>query len=190
MRRFLLLTVIAVIALTSIATAFDGKRKGFVIGGGIGFAPVTKATSDDPEASDYDEFSYATDVTMGYAFGNRDMILLIGRTGTYLTDERLLSGDPVEVSVTQGFAGLAFRHYFRSEAPSLFVTAGIGAQTWYSDTFKFIRPEERTSILVGVGYEFARHFQVDASISSGTTTLHHADYDNTTIVVTIGGLIF
>jgi hypothetical protein len=146
--------------------AFDGKRKGFILGGGIGVG----VTSYGYESHYYREYSssmsaseiaFATDLRIGYA--PSDLVQVYGMSKVAW----LISGG----LTATGVAGPGVTYFFDPAAPSWFVTAGLGLSTWS----KFIGTHfvgDRNSwygfgLSVGAGYEFARHASIEGSLTWG-----------------------
>ncbi len=48
MKRLICLVLILAVILPASSSAFDGNRKGFVLGGGLGFTPVMRISAENP----------------------------------------------------------------------------------------------------------------------------------------------
>lgn len=175
------------------ANAFDYERKGFVIGVGAGYAPLMTGSTDEGTLILDDKAGLGANFIVGYAWNNRDMILYLTDAGIYEDTVNVYCGGILvhqnEINFSQGFGGLAFRHYLSDSAPSAFVTAGVGLQLWL--------PNERFSchrgvgFLVGAGYEFVKHFQVSGSYSFGfTQNSYDTEYRHSQIVFVLTGLLY
>lgn len=138
---------------------FDGNRKGFVFGGGLGFSSVTTSASfrRDSETT----VGAGAQLLIGYALNDGNMIIFESIAGGYR--------DRIDGIGVQIFNGASWYHYFRSSGRSAFTTAGIGR-------YLIMRGGLSNSIgvefglLIGGGYEFARHWQAGAYFSFGRTS--------------------
>jgi len=149
--------------------AFDGQRKGFVVGLGTGFAPLIKGVSLESDQDSDTRIGYSSGLVIGYAWNNRNMVLLQVSQGLYEeTLDVYYSGRVVyrdNIQFYQGFAGFVFRRYFSPEARSPYVTAGVGSEQWLPEDH--LDEQDGTGFLIGGGYEFAKHFQLEGSYSFG-----------------------
>ena len=178
-------TFLFVLLISTIASAFDGERQGFVIGGGAGFAPMAdwqiKGFSSVSEKSS----GLAVNLFAGYAFDDNFMIVL-QRDGVFhktftITDD--------EENIFQGFTGIVLYYYFNDIGKSFFLTSGIGLQNFtilekgtdkYSADFGF---------LIGGGYEFIEHLQIYSSFSYGQTKTTF-EFEHTQLMVTLSFVTF
>jgi len=107
----------------SSALAFDGQRKGFVIGGGLGlgFAGVS---SDDWAQTDMENMGYSFNFGIGYAWSEENMIVFLVEGVSYYDDY-----DGYEdIYMSQSFGGFGYYHYFGMMGNSPFIKAGLGLQ--------------------------------------------------------------
>ena len=149
MRR--LIFIIAIILLSSISHAFDGQRKSLNLGLGLGVCPISKIShygNGDVGAS--------FDFTAGYSFNNQDAFLYSVKASSafFANDEALC----------QVIEGINWYHYFRNSSPSLYSIWGLGSSYFGTECWT---SERGLGLVVGLGYEFARHFSLNAFILSG-----------------------
>lgn len=135
------------------AYAWDGRHKGFVIG--IGAGPA-RATGMSGEAVYVNRLQ--TDFKIGYAVSDKVQIHYFGSTIWSMGDVI----DHFMICVT---------HYTKPEAPTSFVSAGLGSsmQAW-----NILDGGYRTgspSLQAGAGYEFLRHLNAEATLLA--TRLEH-----------------
>lgn len=147
---------------TSPSQAFDGNRKGFTLGCGLGMGrTIYEAAGRSAGKSDV-----ATSFSAGYAWNEQNEVALWS------------SGASKE-----GFHGLVYTRYF-APAPGKAYYLHAGAGLRYSHRFRkpsFIDfgphwPKIGLGLMVGGGYEFAPHYQVHSGISYGTIDNAGRDY--------------
>ncbi len=160
--------IIAICLLMPISSlAFDGNRKGFVLGGGLGFAPVSKWDVDvdfyDLGLGSVDEskVGVAVNFIIGGAFDEHNMLVYEGNVTGF-------NSDLFNESVAQGFNGAVWYHYFGPTGKSAFTAVGLGL--FYFKVGDYDPTDPGGAILLGGGYEFARHWQVGAYAGFGKTT--------------------
>jgi hypothetical protein len=161
---FFISFTITLSAVTS--RAFDGNRKGFVVGGGVGFAP-TAINKSYPNYYNIDESSsgLASNFIIGYAWNELNMIVYEGNAVGYSTESgRGASSSTVDVY--QGFSGFSWYHYFGPVGKSAFITGGYGRYVFFFYEQSADLGVDQMSIdqiggalQIGAGYEFARHWQ-------------------------------
>ena len=178
------------------AQAFDGKRKGFVLGGGLGlgldsytqsvegpmFGP--KRTSDRET-----RFAIATDFKIGGGI-NEQWMLYYHSWSAWFSFENALNST---VTILNQIGGLGARYY--PDAQSAFFVAGSMGLSYWTTPF-----EDNSDgwlgfgILGGVGYEFVPHWSVEASIGWGnpskTQNSDKAESNALAFLVTVNGLAF
>ncbi|MDD4050515.1 MAG: hypothetical protein PHR28_01270 [candidate division Zixibacteria bacterium] len=187
MKKTTILITLSAILLASTATGFDGHRKGFVLGGGLGFAPVARWSVEESFLG-HTVYGYhetkagvGVNVLIGYAWDEKNMIVYEGNAAGY-------NSDILKETITQGFDGGAWYHYFGQPGKTAFTTVGFG--------FYGFLPEETDhhdpgyGMLLGGGYEFARHLQVGAYLSFGVTSADDIDYHHTSLSVLVSGVAF
>lgn len=130
------------------ALAFDGHRKGFVLGFGAGPGYL------DFRQESENAFGVQTDLKLG--FGQSDQVII------HYTGKQIWHSN-VSTLYTEAMPMLGVTRYMKPEARSFFVTgaAGLGV-------LAFITGDESTGAEIGpaaslgAGYEFARHWGVEA----------------------------
>lgn len=175
--RKVLLVVSLVLLMMASGWSFDGNRKGFVLGGGLGLAPTAKFEIDNTSYS-HSKAGIGLNLIIGYAWDEMNMIVYEGNIAGYSE-----SG----VDVTQGFNGASWYHYFGPQGKSFFTTVGLGAYVFSIDEYD---ADPGGAILLGGGYEFARHWQVSAYFSVGKTSDGPIDFNHNHFNILIGGVAF
>ena len=153
--RLLLLAALLATAASTHVHAFDGQRKGFQIGVGIGahtseigyraeFAPQTVDSAQQMAISGQ----------LGYGFSNRIVGFLGGRGGSVVIDNR-------EASLA--VVGFGATVYFNESSPSIYATGMFGSA---SIGFADEEPEFNDvgkSWMIGVGYEVTDRLHLELS---------------------------
>ena len=179
--RYQKLVLVAVLLLMAgSVSGFNGERRGFVLGGGIGFAPVAKWSVEDFDES---KAGVAIHLVVGHAWNDFNMIVYEGNVAGFTVDS--YSG---EQTLSQGFNGAAWYHYFGPSGKSAYTVAGLGLYVFDKDDFGANDPG--FGVLLGGGYEFSRHWQVGGYLSFGRTSLGRYDYNHTHISVLISTVAF
>jgi hypothetical protein len=172
--------LVLIVLLSTSTFAFDGNRKGFVLGGGLGFALQGKYSFD---AIDFEEdgSGLALNLVIGGAFDERNMLVYEGNVMGYTSDlfDRL---------ITQGFNGASWYHYFGETGRSFYSTLGIGFYVFEMEDFDSNDPG--FGLLLGGGYEFAKHWQVGAYYSYGKTSDAGFDFTHHHINLLFTGIAF
>jgi hypothetical protein len=164
---FLLVLVAAVDA--SPAHAFDGRREGFMLGFGAGYGGL-----DAPQFVHDNASGIATRLEIGVGLSDRWMVHYAGKQVLDLGEDGHVQLLPM-VGVT---------HYLKSDAGSLLLTAGGGVSLLAEDGQENFNGG--SSLFVGAGYEFARHWNVEVDYvnSFDTAATTH------TFLVTVGALAY
>jgi len=159
-----LLTAALLLGLCSSAMGFDGNRKGFVLGGGVGVSPVITATNSE-FGVDLSSAALATQFFIGHAWDDRNM-LVFEINASYSEPDDWYSG--VEfVEVLQELGGACWYHYYGERGASLFSAVGVG---FYVAGAKLNGEDDAGSGIgyeLGAGYEFAKQVQVGAYLIGG-----------------------
>ncbi len=180
------IAVLLTITLVATASAFDGTRKGFVLGGGLGLGPVASISVDGLSSASEDKSGLALNLLIGYAWDEQNMLV-------YLRDGVLFSVDVAlgkSVNAIQGFSGLGWYHYFGPVGHTAFVVGGLGLQDYTSLDSDYESNDPGFGMLLGGGYEFARHIQVHGALSFGKTSFSVVDFNHSQIVITVTAIAF
>ncbi|MEW6412498.1 MAG: hypothetical protein AB1483_08510 [Candidatus Zixiibacteriota bacterium] len=189
-RLKVILTAVIVLILASQASAFDGKRKGVVLGLGLGFSPWVHGSLDDPEEESA-QGGFAGNVIAGYALSEKDVVLVV-HDGVFYTEtiyREALDGSLSKTRDTdyQGFRGIGYRRYMDPAGRSLFVTAALGEQRASKEETGFI---SGFGLLVGGGIEFTKHLEFYASYAAGTASHDAHDYTFSQFMLSFTGVIY
>lgn len=184
-----LLLFVVLLLIAGSAMAFNGERKGFVLGGGLGFAPVSRWSVDmSPYGTgpyDFDETKagVALHLVIGHAWDEHNMIVYEGNVTGYSSEDEW-----DDRMVSQGFNGAAWYHYFGPAGKSAFTVGGLGFYVFHVEDFDANDPG--FGVLLGGGYEFARHWQVGGYVSFGSSSSEGVDFTHNHISVLVSGVAF
>jgi len=175
MKKVLLISLVLVLFIAGTSSAFNGQRRGFVLGGGAGLAPSCKF---EHGSFDENKAGVGFQFIIGGAFDEKNMLVYEGNVVGF-------NSDAFDEGISQGFNGASWYHYFGRTGRSAFSTVGIG--------FEVMNVEDEYAdpgfgMLLGGGYEFARHWQVGVYIGFGSTT--NPDFDHSHISVLVSGIAF
>jgi len=187
-KLIVLCAVVLTMASMNVAEAFDGHRKGFVVGGGAGFSPHASWESDALGNPDDDGAGTGINVFVGYGWDRANLIGFEGNIVKYNTDV-----DNKQVDAYQGFRGISWYHYFGDEGRSFFTVAGLGLYAYIFEDFDSNTDgtnDQGGGFLAGGGYEFMKHWQLGVYASGGRTRTPHYDYDHTHVNFLVSGLVF
>ena len=178
--------------LASTSFGFDGNRKGFVLGGGLGFAPISgwsgRGTFGAAQVV-IDTSEYRTgagfNFLIGHGWDEKNLIVFEINMSRWNSD--LLDNQPTTV---QGTIGAVWYHYFGLPGRSFFTAAGLGP-------YRVIRVASRTmdqsvggGIMLGGGYEFARHWQLGGYFSTGFSSATYGNWSYTDFKVLVSAVAF
>ena len=193
----LAVSIVGVMLLTAAnASAFDGQRKGFILGFGLGpgmdmhkqnaSVSVLGISLLDQDFVDESKFAFATDFRLGYAPNNQLIIYYDNKVSWFKADwgEEMavnISTGSVnimgysDVMVLSGLTGFGVSYFLAPQAPSPFFTGGLGlasSMTFESGTSARIG----FGFFVGGGYEFAPHWFAEGNISYGSAAKSESMY--------------
>jgi hypothetical protein len=167
------LVAFLLLCVTTEVDAFDGQRKGFILGGGAGLAHTsfTQEVSVDywgyhesVESDRENKVGVATDFKIGYAWDNSWAIYYTSKVSWFGMENTY--GKDVTIASGQGAA--AVTHWFKPQVPSWFVAGGLGYSTW-SLPFEDNAPDTwiGPGLFMGGGYEFSRHWSFEGYLAWG-----------------------
>ncbi len=163
------MTVFITMAAISPCLAFDGKRSGFILGGGIGFglASYTQTiegfgmslTSDRENSG-----AIATDVRIGFASNEQLEIYFASKEIWF----GLTNAYNEKVTIDNAVVALGVSYYLNPTVPAFFVTGGLGLSSW-SLPFESPSPDPWVGfgLYGGAGYEFSKHYSFELDLMYG-----------------------
>jgi hypothetical protein len=191
MKKVLIFLPLLLIVFSGAVSGFDGNRGGFVLGGGLGFAPVSKWSVDffglNVGSFEDEQPAFALHLFIGAAFSDHNMLVYeINGTG-FSTDV-----EGISFSVSQGFSGAVWYHYFGQPGKSMFTALGLGLWIFQIEDYDAANPGG--ALMLGGGYEFARHWQVGAYLSFGKTSDYaygiDAEFEHSQLSFLVSGAAF
>jgi hypothetical protein len=182
--------LVVLMLMASSAMAFDGRRKGFVLGGGLGLAPAASWRGDLDVTPKFEDSGagLGLHLVIGYAWDNFNMIVYEGNVVGYSSDAY-----GVGFTAYQGFNGACWYHYFGPAGKTIFTAVGLGAYTFRGE-LDFVgidfENDPGGGVLAGAGYEFSPHWQAGVYVSAGQTSEPGIDYDHAHINLLVSGIAF
>jgi hypothetical protein len=191
-RQIIIVLIIFLFVCAVPAYGFDGQRKGFVLGGGLGVAAVAHWSVDVDYfdigigKADEDRAGIGVQLVIGGAFDEHNMLVYEGNVAGFT------SGLLFDESIGQGFSGASWYHYFGSTGRSAFTALGLGLYYFQVSDFEPTNPGG--AVLLGGGYEFSPHWQVGAYVTFGKTTESgfglNADFEHANLSILFSGIAF
>jgi hypothetical protein len=191
MRRTLIAATLLLLMLHCTVFGFNGMRTGFVVGGGLGLAPMARWSVDVPAGgvlytkdgvSSESNFGAGFHLFAGYAWDEYNMVVAEGNGCAYKSDAFNVSSD-LNGNAAQGFGGVAWYHYFGPLGQSFFSTVGVGGYGWKVKGYAM--NDIGFGYLVGGGYEFHQYFQAGVYFSGGQTSDVGVDFGHMQITVLV-----
>ncbi len=168
-KQLLIASLLGTVVLVGSASSFDGKRKGFVLGGGLGSAPIGSSTLKISEiflledigspSIEVDKVGAGASLFAGYAWDELNVIVLETNLIRYTSDSFY------KRRVIQGFSGPVWYHYLQPQSSSLFTSLGIGL--YFFDIKGFKKVDPGFGLMFGVGLELVRRVQIASFFSYG-----------------------
>ncbi len=135
-KRIYIYVILIIINTTSIAHAWDGERKGFILGVGLGTGFVSHTQNANGYKSiDDSNIALSGNFKMGYAPNNCLMIYTFG-TSTFFKNNYILDDKKWKIS-SKISGGLGISYYFNETAPSPYIMGGIGESEWEAEKEEF-----------------------------------------------------
>jgi len=171
MKRFMSLFTPALLLLclfTGSASGFDGQRKGFILGGGVGLGMTSVKQSIDDGVSvttgeSETKFAFGTDFRIGWGIDSLWEVFYFNDL-SWFTAENIFGN---KITFATGVGGIGVRRYFGPPGAAPFVTAGVGLSTWDTPFEEGGKAWWGVGVMAGGGYEFSPHWSVEANLSYG-----------------------
>jgi hypothetical protein len=154
--------------IVSNAQAFDGNRRGFFLGGGLGpgltnFSQTVGYSIFSVTSDRVNKASFLTDFKIGYAPSDKYQIYYFNYVSWFGLDN--VFGD--NVMIGNGVGGLGLTFYTQPQAPSTYFNFGIGLSSWDAVSEDNGDTWWGVGIMLGGGYEFARHWALEGTFTYG-----------------------
>lgn len=163
-RRLLVGLVVAAIAMVTAidASAFDGNRRGFVIGIGVGPSLTSSIAELGSFTSDRENnFGVGTIFKIGYGVNENLLIYYTNNVAWFSV------GDGESVTIVSGISALGGSYYLNPGAPSLYINGLVGLSIWAAPFEADSESASGIGFGAGVGYEFSKYFDVNATLMYG-----------------------
>ena len=166
----ILLVLVSLFLQTSRGTAFDGERHGFILGLGAGYGIS--------ENGIYSENGISTSFKIGAGLTDQLLIYYANRVVFYSKYHATFEKDYTRF---QGMSSLAASYFLNPNSPSFFFSGELGYGARGSiDSGSATR--SNLAYTVGAGYEFTRHFMLEANYMHASTNYNYS-FSNFTITL-------
>jgi len=152
-----IMLVICCLCFFSSLSAWDGKRQGFIFGGGLGIGPAIITGSGADDLVDWDvevRVPVVTSFYIGGALNDQLMMYYNEKTNWYKLGGHIWTASNSTFAIT---------YFFEEEAPSFEVSGGIGLAT-----VSAIDVDSETNYGIGLhftaGFEFYPHCMVEGGV--------------------------
>jgi opacity protein-like surface antigen len=153
-----------VVMVATTATAFDGYRKGFILGGGLGFGLTNFSQELNDMSSDSEtNLGVGTDFVIGGGINEKMMIHWVSKVA-WTSMENVFGNS---VTIASGFGGAALTGFINEVPPSLYWTVGLGFTSWSAPFESGSTASYGFGLLGGLGYEFTKHWTVEGGVTYG-----------------------
>jgi len=165
-----LLVVSFTLALVSPANAFDNKRKGFMLGFGMGGGLSTftqrievagyAGSITSPREND---FALRTDFRIGFGTSENVQLYWMSKVNWF----GMINALNENVTVASGVGGLGITYFLKSTDPSPYLVGGFGFSSWSLPFESDVDAWYGFGLTVGAGYQFASHVAFEGSLIWG-----------------------
>ena len=200
MTRRLMLLVVFMCIMSSLL-AFDGNRKGFLLGFGAGLAQTS--FSQEMEFNDInaktetmDEIGLATEFKIGYGLTNRFEVYYSNQVAWFSMENSLNE----DITIADGISVIGGSYFLSSKLndntwhPSPFISAGIGLSSWDAPLEDEDEAWEGKGFFIGLGYEPAKHFRLSLNYFRNNPSFSDGGVTFTTwsnaLLFTLSGMYF
>ncbi|MCD4652098.1 MAG: hypothetical protein K8S56_09995 [Candidatus Cloacimonetes bacterium] len=206
MKKWILTAIILSLFLTlSGFRLFDGQRKGFVVGLGLGpsytsWHKTEKDLENDTRTSQTDDrFGLGISLMLGYAPTNKLIFHNFTQGATFCDYQE--KDKEKQVSYSHALGGFGATYYFRPGQedthwePSIYFSTGIGYANWL-ETIKEKKELDifGSGVYFGLGYEFKKHMRIEASLllsnPADKTSQVDEKVDTFSILLTLFGVAY
>jgi len=201
MKQIILTIFLLLVAVTALFS-FDGKKKGFLLGFGVGGASVAYSQTVEYAGQSFDSptesvGAFATDFKMGYAPTNNLEIYYTNQVAWFT----MRNGLNEDVTIADGVSGVGISYFFSQSPtdptfrPSLFFSVGVGLSAWDTPLEEEAGdPSIGVGSFFGVGCEVVKHHRVSLNLFVNNPTLVESGVtlttNSTAILLTYGLMAF
>ena len=169
------------LAFASGVSAFDGQRKGFILGFGLG-AGMTSFEYDMEdmgykiESDGLTKFGVHTDFKIGAGLNEQVQLYWSAKVAFFSVGEMTFTVPEldqeaeadIDATVAHGIGGLGITYFFQPVAPSPYIVGTIGFSSWQTPFESGSPTWIGFGLAVGMGYEFAPHWSVEGTLTYGS----------------------
>ena len=164
MKKSVIFFGLIILLTASTLNAFDSERKGFVVGGGLGLAPMVKWKIDNGNAEDT-KIGNSFNAFIGNGFSNSNL-LVFEFNGAFFSSDYFLTENQHSL-----FFGPVWYHFWNDE---MFTLIGAGRMS-LKGNWKVTSPG--WGMMIGTGYEIYKHFILTGYLAAGRTDPYGHDAD-------------
>lgn len=207
--KFIFLVICGISVLSAAQVyAFDGSRKGFVLGlaGGLSYtnyehnaerlvypAIITrKITAGYPHGDS--ALGLMTDFVLGYGITGQIVLQYTNKVAWFLKRDidfvYGMSHINEDCLVVFGMSSLGVNYYFQRKAPSLYISGAIGSSMWNTPFVSDYNSKSGTGWSVGAGYEFRKHWSLELTVLGSTPEYNNISTEAMTVLIGIKGLAY
>jgi hypothetical protein len=186
--RVVTLTVVLIVLMAISAPAFDGRRKGFILGGGLGFGLTSYTFSPHYPGMDREnKGAFMSDFKIGYAPNDQLEIYYFSKVSWISADYTPEN----KATVSTGVGGLGTTYSLKTVLPTFYVAGGLGFSSW-SFPFEDNPPDPMSGfgIFGGAGYEFSRHLNLEFDLMYGTPSKNDVTVKPISVKLTLNALAY
>ena len=178
MLRKVLCSITILIICTSQSFAFDGVRKGFAMGIGLGYAPYANPNITNFD-NDYSFKGVGMNLIVGYNWNHKNLLAweilgAVNASENSKDDEGFI-----------GINGVTWYHYFDPTPKSFYTIAGMGRLISFPMTNDYSYTTTGLGFVLGGGYEFTKQVQLSVYYLGGKTSDHNIKVNNNMIMTII-----
>ncbi len=147
--------------------AFDGQRRGFILGIGLGggYSTFTQTNSrtfntgtQSFTSARENKIAIISDFKIGYAPSNLVEIYWSSKVSWFGFED---------VTIANSFGGLGITYHFNPQAPAPFINGGLGFSSWAAPFESGAESLRGTGFFAGGGYEFSPHWRLEGNLFWG-----------------------
>lgn len=197
MKTKIMLAFVIFLLITNLS-AFDGKRKGFILGYGVGISNVTfkQEIEGYGESDSETEIGFATDFKIGFAPNNKFEIYYSSQVAWF----SLKNIYNESVTISDGVGAISMSYFLSSGLDSSewcrsgFLSAGYGFSGWSTPFEEGSESWIGSGFFAGAGYEFSKHYRISLNLFSNNPSIDEDGITFTTkstvLMLTISALAF
>lgn len=177
------------ILLTSMSLfSFDGKRQGFVLGGGLGISSdyfnIGYVDYDDGPNFKGNEVGLYSNFTIGYGIDNHLVLSFTRKASCFFLED----DDYMEL-IGNGINAFSGTYYFYLNSPT-FITVGAGLSEWYEITDSILPTNFGFGFYAGAGIEMSKNIEMEMDVMIGFASGEQVDVTFTTVGVSLNYIAY